>query len=131
MRRYEVVFVLVPSLTEDEVQQAIETYCTVAKGKGAEVVSVDPWGKRKLAFPVNKHTEGYYTILTLDEAAGEAVEELERRFKVSDTVFRFLTVRVDEEQKRARKFEKRRELLQKRKARKRARETKEAIAERE
>ena len=59
-------------------------------------------------------------MLTLEEAAAEAVNELERRFKVSDAVIRFLTVRVDEEQKRAEKFEKKRAKRQKRKAKRKA-----------
>ncbi len=118
MRRYEVVFVLAPTLTEEEADEAVETYSGVAKEMGAEVADVDKWGKRRLAFPVQKHTEGYYTVLTLVEPAGKAVTELERRFKVSDAVIRFLTVRVDEELKRAEKFEKKREARQLRRGRK-------------
>ncbi len=115
MRRYEVVFVLAPTLTEEEFDQQVESYSQVARDMGAEIVEVDKWGKRRLAFPVEKHNEGYYTVLTIDEPAGKAVAELERRFKVSDAVIRFLTVRVDLEQKRAEKFERRREARRQRK----------------
>ncbi len=115
MRRYEVVFVLAPTLTEEEFDQQVEGYSQVARDMGAEIVEVDKWGKRRLAFPVEKHNEGYYTVLTIDEPAGKAVAELERRFKVSDAVIRFLTVRVDLEQKRAEKFERRREVRRQRK----------------
>jgi len=118
MRRYEVVFVLAPTLTEEEADEMVETYSGVAKEMGAEVADVDKWGKRRLAFPVQKHSEGYYTVLTLQEPAGKAVSELERRFKVTDAVIRFLTVRVDEELKRAEKFEKKREERQLRRGRK-------------
>lgn len=109
MRRYEVVFVLAPTLAEEEVDQQVETYADVAKETGAEVINIDKWGKRRLAFPVQKHAEGYYTVLTLEETSGKAVAELERRFKVNDAVIRFLSVRIDLELKRAEKFEKKKE----------------------
>jgi small subunit ribosomal protein S6 len=102
-------------LTEEEFDQQVESYSQVAREMGAEIVEVDKWGKRRLAFPVEKHNEGYYTVLTIDEPAGKAVAELERRFKVSDAVIRFLSVRVDLEQKRAEKFEQRREARRQRK----------------
>jgi len=66
-------------------------------------------GKRKLAYPIKRHTEGIYIIFTLEELSTEAVGELERRFKVSDSVIRFLTVRVDLDLKRAEKFKARRQ----------------------
>jgi small subunit ribosomal protein S6 len=109
MRRYEVVFVLAPTLTEEEVDQYVETFSKAARDKGAEIASVDKWGKRRLAFRVGKHTEGIYVILTLHEAGGSAVTELERRFKVTDAVIRFLSVRTDLDLKRADKFKARRE----------------------
>jgi len=104
MRRYEVVYVLAPTLSQEEVDQFAETYSQAAREQGAEVISVDKWEKRKLAFRVKKYWEGYYTILTIEEEAADAVTELERRFKVHDSVIRFLTVRIDEELKRAAKF---------------------------
>ncbi len=106
MRRYEVVYVLAPTLTEEEVEQYAETYSQAAREHGAEVINVDKWEKRKLAFRVKKYLEGYYTILTIEEEAADAVTELERRFKVNDAVIRFLTVRIDEDLKRAAKFRK-------------------------
>ena len=110
MRRYEVVFVLAPTLTEDEVEQQIEGFTKTARDKGAEIVSVDKWGKRRLAFRVGKHTDGFYVVVTLNEPSGTAVAELERRFKVTDSVIRFLSVRTDLDLKRAEKFKKAREL---------------------
>lgn len=120
MRRYELVFVLAPTLTEEEVDEQVDTYSKVAVEMGAEIADVDKWGKRRLAFPVQKHKEGYYTVLTLEEEGGTAIAELERRFKVSDAVIRFLAVRIDEELKRAQKFETRKEARQKRRGRARS-----------
>ena len=108
MRRYEVVVVLAPTLTEDEVEQSTETFKKAAEEKGAQIAEIEQWGRRKLAYPIKRHTEGIYIILTLEESSSDAVGELERRFKVSDSVIRFLTVRVDLDLKRAEKFKARR-----------------------
>ena len=108
MRRYEVVVVLAPTLTEDDVEQSTETFKKAAEEKGAQIAEIEQWGKRKLAYPIKRHTEGIYIILTLEESSSDAVGELERRFKVSDSVIRFLTVRVDLDLKRAEKFKARR-----------------------
>ncbi len=108
MRRYEVVIVLAPTLTEDDVEQSTETFKKTAEEKGAQIVEIEQWGKRKLAYPIKRHTEGIYIIFTLEELSAEAVGELERRFKVSDSVIRFLTVRIDLDLKRAEKFKARR-----------------------
>ena len=109
MRRYEIVVILAPTLTEDEVEQSTETFQKAAEEKGAQIVEIEQWGKSKLAYPIKRHTEGIYIILTLEERSAEAVGELERRFKVSDSVIRFLTVRVDLDLKRAEKFKARRQ----------------------
>lgn len=113
MRRYEVVFVLAPTLTEEEFETQVETYSGVATELGAEIIETDKWGKRRFAFPVNKHSDGYFTVLTVDTPSDAPIVEMERRFKVNDAVIRFLTVRIDEEMKRAAKFEKKREAQKK------------------
>jgi small subunit ribosomal protein S6 len=114
MRTYEVVCVLAPTLTDEEVDQSIDGFRATAEEKGAQLVNVDNWGKRRLAFPVKKHSEGVYIVLTLEENASAAVDELERKFKVTESVIRFLSVRVDQAWKRAEKFKVRREARQKR-----------------
>lgn len=116
MRRYEVVFVLAPTLSDDEVDETIEGFSKTAGESGAQLVEVDKWGKRRLAFPVEKHTEGSYVVLTLEEPAATAVAELERRFKVTDSVIRFLSVRTDLDLKRAAKFQARRVLKKEKRA---------------
>ncbi len=116
MRRYEVVCVLAPKLTEEEVKQSVETFSAAAQEKGATVLEVDEIGKRRLAYPVANFNDGIYVILHLEEEAGTAVAELERRFLVTDSVIRFLTIRVDEHHKRADKLRQRREARKKRRA---------------
>ena len=114
MRRYEVVFILVPTMADDEVQQTLEVFKDAAQEKGAQILNVEEWGRRRLAYPIKNHKEGIFTLLTLEESAAVAVTELERRFKVSDAVIRFLSVRVDQDLKRAEKFKVRRELKKQR-----------------
>lgn len=107
--------ILAPTLTEEEVDQSIETFQKIAEEKKAQIANVDNWGKRKLAYPINKHNEGIYIILTLEEPAAESVAELERRFKVMESVIRFLTIRVDLDLKRAEKLKSRRKGKKRRK----------------
>ena len=118
MRRYEVVFVLAPTTAEEQARGLVEAYSNTATEMGATVLNVEEWGKRQLAFPVKKFSDGLYYILTIEEPGADAARELERRFKVSDAVIRFLTVRIDEDLRRAEKFKSKREAksLRKKKA---------------
>ena len=104
MRRYEVVFVLAPDLADDIVEETIETFKGVAEEMGAKVLGVDRWDKKPLAFPVKKFLEGTYVFLNLEEDAAQAATELERRFKVSEAVIRYLTIRSDQRNKRVKKI---------------------------
>ncbi len=108
MRTYEVVFVAAPTLSEDDLNALVEQMKKSAESKKGKIVKVDSWGKRPLAYPIKKFKEGYYTVFTLEDN-GEAVMELERRFRVTDSVIRFLSVRVDEDLKRQQKLKTRRE----------------------
>ena len=126
MRRYEVVFVLAPTLSQEGTQQLVETFSDAAKEMGADILKVDEWGKRRLAFPVNKFNQGIYVILKLEEEAAVAVKELERRFRVNDSVIRYLTIRVDQEIKVAEKLKARRAV--KRRKRHQKRDTADAVA---
>ena len=101
MREYESIFILAPTLDEEQTQSIIDSLSEAAEERGAEVANVDRWGRRRLAFPVKKHKDGHFVIFTLRADSNDAVRELERRFKVSDSIIRFLTIRVDLERKRA------------------------------
>jgi len=108
VRVYENVFILTPTLSEEEVDRVVEQMQKVVEGKSAQVDKVEKWGKRSLAYKIKKHTEGYFVLFTIS-GGGEAIAELERKLKVTDTVLRFLTVRVDEDLKRQAKMQGRRE----------------------
>ncbi len=110
MRIYEILFIIRPDVPEEEIDASIEPLKNVITASGGVVDKVDKWGKRKLAYRVRKHREGYYVLLQFStEKGSETVKELERRLRVSDTVIKFLTVRIDEELKRLEKLKSRRE----------------------
>ena len=99
--RYETLVVGAPTLTEDE-SAAIVTGLegTIAEGKGT-LIRTEPWGKKRLAYRIDKFDEGYYTLLFY-EAEPAVVHELERRIRLNESLVRFLTVKVDWEEKVAR-----------------------------
>ena len=103
MRNYEVVFVAAPTLTGDELDGFIDHIQTVIESKNGKVVKVDNWGKKSLAYKIRKYREGYYVVLTID-GNGSAIAELERRFRVTDYIIRFISVRIDEDLKRSEKI---------------------------
>ncbi len=114
MRIYEELFIVRPDAPEEEIDQLIEQLTTLIAGQGGNVDKSEKWGVRKLAYRLEKRTEGYYVLLQFT-AKPETVRELERRLRVSDQVMKFLTVRIDEKLK---KIEKRRKQREKRAARK-------------
>jgi small subunit ribosomal protein S6 len=114
MRIYEELFILRPDSTEEEIDQQVEQLTHLITNQGGSINKSEKWGIRKLAYRVQKRTEGFYVLLQFS-AKPETVKELERRLRVSDFVIKFLTVRIDEKMK---KIEKRRKQREKRAARK-------------
>jgi small subunit ribosomal protein S6 len=108
MRIYEELFIVKPDAPEEEVDQFIEQLRTQLTSAGATVDKVDKWGKRRLAYRVDKYREGSYVLLQFT-AGPETVKELERRLRVQDMVLKFLTVRTDQTLKRLEKRKKQRD----------------------
>ncbi len=103
MRKYEVIFIVRPDIADEEVDKLIAQMEGVVGGAGGKMEKVEKMGRRRLAYRVERQREGFYVLFVL-EGGGETVKELERRLKVTDAVIKFLTVRTDEEIKRAEKF---------------------------
>lgn len=97
MREYELMYILDPTLDEDGTKALIGQVEDFMAKQGIKVEKTDPWGKRRLAYNIGKHWEGYY-VLNLLQAPSDSLTELERRLRVTDGVLRFITVRIDEEQ---------------------------------
>jgi small subunit ribosomal protein S6 len=99
-RVYEILFIADPNLGEPEVDALAAHVQGFVEKEGGVVQKLEKWGKKRLAYVVGRHREGYYVLIS---ATGPAalVKEVERRLKVTDGIFRFLTVRVDEELRKA------------------------------
>ncbi len=108
MRIYENLFIVKPDATEEEIDSLIEQMSKNITTSGGTVDKVEKWGKRRLAYKVEKQREGYYVLLTFT-ADSQAVREFERRMRVQDAIIKFLTVRIDETLKRIEKRKKVRE----------------------
>ena len=98
-RFYEVMFIVRPDTLDEDVDKLIAGFEATVTNGGGTVRSTEKLGRRKLAYLVRKFSEGNYILLTID-ADGKLVAELERRLRVSEPVIKFITVRMDEEQKR-------------------------------
>lgn len=98
-RSYELMFIVRPDMTEEDQDKLISTLDHAVTSSGGKVNNVEKMGKRRLAYTVRKFNDGLYILLTF-EGSGGLVHELERRLRVSEPVIKFLSVRVDEEQKR-------------------------------
>jgi len=96
MRDYELMVVLTPELDEEGVTTATERVTTMVTSRGGEVVDIQPWGRRRLAYPIEKHRDGFYTVAKL-KLTPESTEPLERSLTLNESVIRHLLVRMDEQ----------------------------------
>jgi small subunit ribosomal protein S6 len=102
MAKYEVMFIVRPDVTEEDLEKVIAQMESTVSATGGKVEKVEKMGRRRLAYRVSRFREGLYVLFTLE--GGDTVKEFERRLKVSDAVIKFLTVRIDEELERAEKW---------------------------
>ena len=107
-RIYEELFIVKPDASDEDVDAFVETLRTQLTAAGATVDKIDKWGKRRLAYRVDKFREGSY-ILFQFTSEPNTVRELERRLRVADMVLKFITVRIDETLKRLDKRKKERD----------------------
>jgi small subunit ribosomal protein S6 len=111
-RTYELMFIVRPDMADEDMEKLLSTLETAVTSASGTVKSVDRMGKRRLAYMVRKFREGIYVLLTV-EGSGAVIHELERRLRVTEQVIKFLTVRIDEEQKRLDKIKKLRDAKKK------------------
>ena len=100
MRLYDIVVLVTPDLNEEDAARVAADYRKILSEGGGELVKDEPWGRRRLAFPIDRKREAYYHYFQVS-AEPALVAETERRLKLSDQVLRHLAVRADEEQKRS------------------------------
>ena len=107
-RTYEVMYIGTPETSDEDITKLNESIEKMITDDGGSIVKTEVMGRRKLAYPIQKKTEGHYTLFEI-EGSGQEIAELERRMRVNDTVMRYMTVRVDEERQTAEKHRAKRE----------------------
>lgn len=102
-RTYELGFIVEPRQSDDTVQEITDKYREMIEGAGAEITEVDYWGRRKLAYEIDKFNEGKYTFIFIsaDEGSLPPFQDIERLMGQDERILRFLVVRTDPDLKRA------------------------------
>ncbi|MBQ1342977.1 MAG: 30S ribosomal protein S6 [Firmicutes bacterium] len=95
MREYEAMYIVKPNYDEEQYAQFVEKYNALIQNNGGEIIKVEPWGKRRLAYEIDKLREGYYVLVRFN-AEADLPAELERNFKIADEIMRYLVVRAGE-----------------------------------
>lgn len=91
MKQYECLYILKPNLEEEARKTLIEKFSGIVTANGGEIVKIDEWGKKKLAYAINYIEEGYYVLMYF-KSGGDLPSELERNFKISEDIMRFMVV---------------------------------------
>jgi small subunit ribosomal protein S6 len=107
-RTYEVMYIVNPETDTERIDKLNDAVGKLIEKEGGEIVRMDNVGIRTLAYPIQKKTEGHYVLFEIN-GSGQEIAELERRMRVNDMVMRYITVRVDEDRKKADKIRNKRE----------------------
>jgi small subunit ribosomal protein S6 len=94
MNHYETVFILTPVLSEDQMKETVSKFRDFLVEKGSEIVFEDNWGMKKLAYPIQKKSTGFYHLIEF-KAESDLIRDLEVSFKRDERVIRFLTIKLD------------------------------------
>jgi small subunit ribosomal protein S6 len=92
--QYETVFIMTPVLSDDQMKETVAKYQKLLKDKGAEIVLENNWGLKKLAYPIQKKSTGFYYLIEFT-ADGDIIKDVELAFKRDERIIRFLTVKLD------------------------------------
>ncbi|NJK51215.1 30S ribosomal protein S6 [Candidatus Gracilibacteria bacterium] len=101
---YEIIYILRPDLMEEQVQQEVNKYRDFLLDNKAEDLQIKTWGKRRLAYPIAKHQDGYYVQINY-KGDGTQIAPLERAMRLSDEVIRYLTIKLKPENSSAKTSE--------------------------
>ena len=106
-RTYEIVFIVNPDAEDAEVMRMTEAVQKIITDQGGSITKTEMMGRRQLAYEINHKRDGVYVLLEVD-GSGAEIAELERRMRVNDRILRYMTIRVDEDRRRAQKLKDRR-----------------------
>lgn len=96
MNNYESMYILKPDMEDERRQALVQRFADIVMANGGEISQIDEWGKRRLAYPINYINDGYYVLMTF-KAPPELPKELERNYKISDDVIRYIVINLDNE----------------------------------
>jgi len=111
MNQYETVFITTPVLSEAQMKETVQKFIKILKDGGAEIVHEENWGLKKLAYPIQKKSTGFYYLIEF-KAEGETIQKLETEYRRDERIIRFLTFKMDKyaiqysEKKRSKKEQK-------------------------
>jgi small subunit ribosomal protein S6 len=94
LNQYETVFITTPVLSESQMKEAVDKFKTILTDNGAEIVNEENWGLRKLAYPIQKKSTGFYYLIQF-KSEGSLIDKLETEYRRDERIIRFLTVRLD------------------------------------
>ena len=94
MNQYETVFILTPVLSDQQMKEAVEKFKGILTAQGAEIINEESWGLKKMAYPIEKKSTGFYQLIEF-KAEPTVVDKLETGFRRDERVIRFLTVKMD------------------------------------
>ncbi|MBE9481788.1 MAG: 30S ribosomal protein S6 [Bacteroidetes bacterium] len=94
LNQYETVFIMTPVLSDEQMKETVDKFRKILKDKGAEIVFEDNWGLKKLAYPIQKKSTGFYHLFEF-RAEGDLINDIEVIFKRDERILRFLTVKLD------------------------------------
>lgn len=94
MKNYETVFILNPVLSDDQMKDTVEKFVKVLKKANADVLNVEQWGLKKMAYPINKKSTGFYNLIEFS-AAPTVIDSLETEYRRDESIMRFLTTALD------------------------------------
>ena len=107
-RTYEVMYIIDPDTDMERITKLNEAVGKLIEKEGGTIIRMDDGGRRTMAYPIKKKTEGHYILFEI-EGSGQEILELERRMRVNDMIIRYITVRVDEDRKKADKMKAKRD----------------------
>lgn len=95
MNKYESIYIIRPHLEEEAIKAMVEKFSNLILQGGGQIDNLDEWGKRRLAYPIDDIKEGFYVLMNFS-APAELPQELERVYKITDDILRYLTIRIEE-----------------------------------
>ena len=95
LNKYESIYIVNPNVEADGIKSLVEKFNALIESEGGKVLETNEWGMKKLAYPIKKFTQGYYILVNF-EAKAEFIDELERVYKITDNVIKFITIRKED-----------------------------------